>query len=100
LVNINECPVCLKTEKGISYPKCNHYVCIGCFKRCYYGENFEQPPFPYPNIEDENDQDNHEWGTEYPLIKIYERDLNLILDKQEIKHRKEKNLRKCPLCRN
>ena len=64
-----ECPVCCETTQGISQPKCDHFVCIDCFKRCYYGEEIEQPPFPYPEIEEEYDDypNNPKWKTEYPL---------------------------------
>ncbi len=36
-----ECPICLETKKGISYPRCNHRVCIECFKRCFYRNDDE-----------------------------------------------------------
>lgn len=26
-----ECPICLENKKGISQPKCQHFVCIDCF---------------------------------------------------------------------
>ncbi len=34
-----ECCICLETDIGISYPKCAHYVCVKCFKRCFYGND-------------------------------------------------------------
>jgi hypothetical protein len=42
-----ECPVCLENKKGISYPRCNHFVCIDCFKKCVYideEENLKKCP--------------------------------------------------------
>jgi hypothetical protein len=44
-----DCMICLETKTGVSLPKCTHYICIDCFKRCYYGEPY--PPFPYPEIQ-------------------------------------------------
>ena len=34
-----ECPICLESKRGISYPCCNHTACIECFKRCMYGDD-------------------------------------------------------------
>lgn len=45
-----ECPVCLEVTKCISQPNCDHYACIECFKKCYYGES------EYPLIEICNEQ--------------------------------------------
>jgi hypothetical protein len=28
-----DCMICLETKTGISLPKCDHYICIDCFKR-------------------------------------------------------------------
>jgi hypothetical protein len=36
-----ECCICLETNIGVSYPKCDHYVCVKCFKRCFYGDEDE-----------------------------------------------------------
>ena len=98
-----ECPICLEIKRGVSQPKCEHSVCINCFKRCYYGEEDEDndPLFPYPDIEDEyyNDRENPKWDIEYPLIKQWD----LLCDKWEedkdIKYGNEEHLRKCPICR-
>jgi len=37
-----ECPICFETKKGISYPRCEHTVCIDCFKICMWGDDSEQ----------------------------------------------------------
>jgi hypothetical protein len=96
-----ECPVCLETKQGISQPKCDHFVCIDCFKRCYYGEEIEQPPFPYPEIEEEydDDPDNPKWKTEYPLIGIYNAQSDLLEQEKWDKRENEAYLRSCPMCR-
>ena len=100
-----ECPICLEVKRSISQPKCDHTLCIECFKRCYYGDDDteNEPKFPYPDIEDEyfddDDQENPKWENDYPLIKIYNAEWNKWNDKREEKHVNESNLRVCPLCR-
>ena len=101
---IIECPICLEYDKSISYPNCNHCVCIKCFKRCYYGDDSGKPIFPYPEIENEyyDDDDyinNPKWNIDYPLIKIYEEELDDWKDEQYEKYSNNKNLRLCSLCR-
>ena len=98
-----ECPICLEIKECISQPRCNHSLCIICFKRCYYGdENIEgKPIFPYPDIEYEYDDDteNIKWVNDYPLIKIYNEEFNKWDDEKTEKYENEKNLRICSLCR-
>ena len=98
-----ECPVCLEVKRSISQPNCEHTLCIDCFKRCYYGDESREgePPFPYPDIEDEyyDDQENPKWENDYPLIKIYNEEWNKWDDKRDQKRANEKYLAKCPLCR-
>lgn len=93
-----KCPVCYEIKRGISYPRCNHYVCISCFKRLIYGE--ESPKFPYPEIEEEycEDENNPKWQKYLPLIKKYDKDY----DEWEYKQScgEEENLKLCPICRN
>jgi len=101
-----ECPVCLEVKRSISQPNCEHTVCIDCFKRCYYGDDSREgePPFPYPDIEDEyyddgGDEENPKWKNDYPLIKIYNEEWNKWDDENNDKYANEENLRKCPICR-
>ena len=98
-----ECPICLEFNDCISQPRCNHSLCISCFKQCYYGnENNERKPiFPYPDIEDEyiDDTENITWVNDYPLIKIYNEELDKWDEENIEKYENEENLRKCPLCR-
>jgi len=97
-----ECPICLENKICISQPRCDHYVCIDCFKRCYYGDEDTdgEPLFPYPDIEDEyyDDQENSKWD-EYPLIKIHNEEWNNWDDNKNEKYENEENLRNCPICR-
>jgi hypothetical protein len=97
-----ECPICLETKKAVEQPSCGHSICVPCFKRCYYGQRNNDPPFPYSeDIEDEyyNDIDNHKWEIEYPLITEYNEICKILEKEREIKYENEKNLRKCPICR-
>jgi hypothetical protein len=98
-----ECPICLDITKCISQPRCDHSVCIKCFKRCYFGDETceGEPIFPYSDIEDEydDDPDNPKWENDYPLIKIYNEEHNKWDDERTNKYEKEVHLRKCPLCR-
>lgn len=96
-----ECPICIECKKSVSFPRCNHMVCTDCFKRLIYGDESEQPTFPYPNIEDDyyKDIENPKWEKDYPLIEIYNRDYDNWENKQEEEYENTKNLRLCPLCR-
>lgn len=95
-----ECPICFEVQKCVSQPRCNHMVCITCFKRCHYGDYSDRPKFPYDSdIEDEyyDDQDNSKWDIYYPLIKIYNEEYNKW--DIEFEEREEEYLQLCPMCR-
>jgi hypothetical protein len=96
-----ECPVCFENKEGVSHPNCDHFICIDCFKRCYYGDETGEPEFPYPELEDEyyDDRQNPKWETEYPLIRIYEEEWDNWENAKHEKYSRERNLRMCPLCR-
>jgi len=97
-----ECPVCLEVKRGVTHPNCDHYICISCFKRCYYGDTSGRPEFPYPiEVMDEweNDRDNPRWDVEYPLIRPWEEALDNWDDNHDLQYEKEEHLRQCPLCR-
>jgi len=99
-----ECPLCFECKKGVFYPKCKHSICIDCFKRCFYGDKCMEiePVFPYPDIEDEYDEDpeNIKWTClEYVLIGVYNTEWNNWDDTRNEKYEKEKYLRMCALCR-
>jgi hypothetical protein len=73
-----ECPICLEMKRSISQPRCEHTVCIDCFRRCNYGKECpeDEPPFPHPDIEKDyyEDQGNPVWYTDYPLIQRFDED--------------------------
>jgi hypothetical protein len=95
-----DCPICLDHTKCVTYPRCDHYVCIECFKRCWFGDNSGQPPFPYPEMEEEyyDDQDNQKWK-EYPLLKVYDIDCDSWELNRTKKYEREQYLRNCTVCR-
>ena len=97
-----ECPVCLEVKRGVTYPNCQHFVCIDCFKRCFYLDDSGRPKFPYSEeIMDEyiNDNANPKWEIEYPLIKKWNEEDSEWSIKREIKFDNESHLRSCPICR-
>ena len=98
-----ECPVCLELKNGVAHPRCDHFVCIDCFKRCYYGDPDESgnPTFPYPEVEAEyyDTQDAAKWNDLYPLIAVFEYRNNLWDTFKALKYESEEYLRVCPLCR-
>ncbi|MFK5969036.1 MAG: hypothetical protein QM487_02795 [Candidatus Marithrix sp.] len=96
-----KCSFCLESKRGIVQPKCDHLLCIGCFKNRYFGDRskYVEPLFPYPDIEDDyyDDQEIDKWNEEYPLIKTYTEEWN---DWDEKYCKIEEYLAKCPLCLN
>ena len=96
-----DCPICLENTRCVSQPNCIHYACINCFKRCYYGKEF--PDFPYPEIEnkynydvDNNNYDNNSKWDEYRRkIDEYE----ILFNKIEDENNNETVINKCCLCR-
>ena len=100
-----ECPVCLEKKRSILQPRCEHTLCIECFKRCYWGYNDSdienEPQFPYPDIEKEyyKDPENLKWNNDYPLIKKYNEDRNKHDDAIIFRISNQDYLQTCPLCR-
>jgi hypothetical protein len=102
--NANDCPICLEVKKGLSQPNCDHFVCMDCFVRCYYGPPDEpQPEFPYSKeVEEEYEsfpRINVEMELRYPLLKQYRNDLDAWEMQRQEKFENEENLRSCPICR-
>lgn len=101
--NLEECCICYENNRiGVSQPRCDHFICINCFKKCYYAKSLEYPPFPYPSdIEDEydNDPDNEKWNVD-ELIIVWRQKCDLIEFQQDLECENIETLSKCPLCRN
>jgi hypothetical protein len=97
-----ECPICFDFKNGLSPLKCDHFICIDCFQRCYYGDEDKdnEPHFPYPELEEEyfNHPDLDKWN-HYPFIRIFHEEWIMWDEKRIEKYDNEESLRKCPLCR-
>lgn len=97
-----DCPICLETSRGVSFPCCDHCACLSCFKRIFYPCYDNEPPFPLPELEDEYNNDplinNPKWDN-IPLIKKWRLEWNKWDDNINSKYEYEEFLRKCPICR-
>lgn len=97
-----ECPICFDYIHGVSQVKCDHFICVDCFKRCYYGdEDLEnEPQFPYPELEEEyyQDMDHPKWK-DYPFIRIFHDEWIRWDNRRVEQYEQEESLRHCPLCR-
>lgn len=104
IVDNHECPICLDNNiRSISFPKCNHMVCIDCFKKCW-GFEVTMPPepiFPYPELEEDYDEDpsNTKWD-EYPAILNFKYRSDLWANQRDRQIDETEHLRRCPLCRS
>lgn len=98
----SECLICLEEKLCVSQPKCQHYTCIDCFKRSYYGDEDRsgEPDFPYSDeISDKYSEFPERYKNDALIIK-YNEDWNLWDDIREEKRNQEREyLGKCPLCR-
>jgi hypothetical protein len=97
-----ECPVCMEVAPCVVQPNCSHSTCIACFRRCRFdGPPREaQPPFPYPDREDEyDDLDCPDELYNDPLVIAWNDELNRQDDERSLRYEAEKSLRACPLCR-
>lgn len=111
-----ECPVCMdENVEGMSFPNCNHFVCIPCLKRCVWGkeEISQYPSFPYDDsdledkyIEAKNKgEDLEKCFEEYPILQNYYKEeqildeINNTINKENEAEFKVGNLGLCPICR-
>lgn len=99
-----ECPVCWELKTGVAHPRCDHFVCIDCFTRCYYGDPDQsgKPAFPYPEVEEEyyDTPEAARWKNgRFPLLAEFEYEDELWDTLKAQKYEHEEYLRACPLCR-
>ena len=103
-----ECPICMETSICITLEKCNHAVCVECFKRCYRTTNEPYEPYPvrpYPDevmgeyYDDISSDREKEMRELYPLIITYDDAVDKWEENEAIMYQNEANLRLCPLCR-
>lgn len=98
-----ECPICFETKTCVKQLKCDHKICIDCFKRCHLPPywNDPQPEFPYDSeLEDEYDsnQDHPRWKSD-PLIQKYNEDWRRWEIERELREASESYLKVCSICR-
>lgn len=98
-----ECPICIETKKCVKYLNCDHYICVDDFKRCFYGDKDlkNEPPFPYPELEDDYYKKNqdHPYYENDPVIIKYHEKWNEWCVSVDQKHDSETYLRQCCICR-
>ena len=98
-----ECPICMDTKTCVKQIKCNHKICVDCFKRCHFPPywNDPQPEFPYDSeVEDEYDSywENPRWRND-PKIQKYEKELKEWEEERNNREESESYLKVCSLCR-
>ena len=97
-----ECCICLNKDYGVSFTNCQHFTCVPCHNRCWFGPKPEKVEFPYP-LEIEKlynlDSKNEIWKMDPKIVEYlklkYETE-----DNRMSQWYTECNLRKCPLCRS
>jgi hypothetical protein len=98
-----ECPICFETKTCVKQLKCDHTICVDCFKRCHLPPYWDdpQPEFPYDSdLEDEYESqwDSPRWRND-PLIQKYEDDSKKWERERELREANESYLKVCSLCR-
>jgi hypothetical protein len=105
IVDDTKCPICLERKRSVTQPKCEHTLCIECFKRSYYGDWSGAPEFPYSKeIEDLYYMDNENYDhiklkKDYPLIEAWCLEYDKWYKNRINKREDEKYLLCCSLCR-
>ena len=100
-IDSTECCICLKTDRGVSFPNCEHYTCIPCHKRCWFGPTPIKIDFPYCDEIKKlyhSDCKNEIWEKDPKIQEYIKEDCRLEYERMD-QWEQEKNLRKCPLCR-
>ena len=96
-----ECPICMETRLSVTNPKCNHSLCIDCFRKCYLGDMNEdgKPVFP-EEIEEEYYQnpDDEKWENN-EVLRLYDNAIAIWEKERKEVREKKKYLSRCPLCR-
>lgn len=97
LRKLEECPICLQLEECVSQPRCGHWVCKECFRKCYYPSMFHsQPELPLEIREEyEANPRDSKWETNELYLAFEEEEDAYQWDM----HQRYLQLGKCPLCR-
>jgi len=101
-VDSMDCCICFKTTLGVSFPNCNHYTCIPCHNRCWFGPDRIEIEFPYCDEIKKlylSDRQNSLWKKDSKIKEYNEKSSKLEYERMD-QWEREINLRKCPMCRN
>ena len=91
-VKQNECSICLKiTNIVVKREECEHFICVHCFRKIFFGKSLYTPIFPYLN---EKYDENTDYGDDVTII-IYKKDLEYWKLFQTIDHDDNKICKKC-----
>lgn len=109
---IDTCCICYEENlEGVSLPKCQHYICIHCFNKCF---DLTDPPFYPTELDDLSEElcciseqfSNQSEYAHYVILaerhpEIAELIMNYANSKNKWKEREriDKRLSKCPICR-
>lgn len=109
----SECPICLEEKECVEQPKCEHYICITCFRKIYLGEIDEdeveqkigkEPEHPYEEILNENNLDyddllkDSRFDIDKSLIEQWEIESDVYFRSKEMLSEQYCTCT-CPLCR-
>ena len=96
------CDVCKVQDNCFKQVGCRHILCKICFQKCKFGlpDITKEPPFPYPDIEDQYFNETHIlWNLhgKYPLIEKWKKKC----EKYDTICQSRMSLKKsdkCPIC--
>jgi hypothetical protein len=60
MVDDYECPICMESKKSLEMPRCNHKVCIECYKTIYFGSSTSEEPCFYRDFMDKKPEWTYE----------------------------------------
>lgn len=95
------CSMCDQTTLCAFQPYCRHPMCVECFRGCYYGEKCPTIPFPYSDDIQSQYESNPmqiRWEIQYPLIKMWQCQLEALIDEWSKRIDYGSLVRACPLC--
>lgn len=115
--SIDMCCICYEKEiEGVSMPKCSHFICVECFKKCF--NHLTSDPFFPQELEDHLDE-LCELVNEFPeeterkhyeilaerhpeiseIILTYVDGCDNVRNREHLSYNDRERLARCPLCR-
>jgi hypothetical protein len=96
-----DCQICLSRDiQAVKRLKCDHAVCLTCFKKAHYGDPPEKPLFPYDKeIEDEYLE--NQWDIKWlddPLVIKYNNEYHDWVEKLHANFMECDPMRECKVC--